>query len=214
MEPTRIVVGRMVPLMRASIDTDQIIPHRYLTRVERAGFGEFLFCDWAHLGDGSLDPSFELNRPQYRGATVLVAGPNFGSGSSREHAPWALQDYGFSAVIAASFADIFRANCFKVGLPAIVLSAGEVAALASLAAGDPSAQVTIDIEAQTVSAAGVAASFEITPEVKRVLLGGLDEVLVTLERAVDITEYEARRPRFRPSMGDGGSGPPKGARNG
>jgi 3-isopropylmalate/(R)-2-methylmalate dehydratase small subunit len=214
MEPIRKVVGRMVPLMRASIDTDQIIPHRYLTRVERAGFGEFLFHDWAHLEDGSLDPSFELNRPEYRGATVLIAGPNFGSGSSREHAPWALQDYGFSAVIAPSFADIFRANCFKVGLPAIVLSTGDIEALARLAAGDPSAEATIDLEAQTVSAPGVAASFEIAPEVKRALLGGLDEVLVTLEHAVDITEYEGRRPRFRPSMRDGGSGHPKGESNG
>jgi 3-isopropylmalate/(R)-2-methylmalate dehydratase small subunit len=214
MGPIRIVVGRMVPLMRASIDTDQIIPHRYLTRVERAGFGEFLFHDWAHLEDGSLDPSFELNRREYRGATVLVAGPNFGSGSSREHAPCALQDYGFKAVIAPSFADIFRANCFKVGLPAIVLSAAEVGALADLAALDPSAEATIDLEAQTVSAPGVAASFEIAPEVKRALLGGLDEVLVTLECVMEIAEYERRRPRFRPSTKDGGSGPSKGARNG
>jgi 3-isopropylmalate/(R)-2-methylmalate dehydratase small subunit len=213
MEPIRKVVGRMVPLMRASIDTDQIIPHRYLTRVERAGFGEFLFRDWAHLEDGSPDPAFVLNRPQHRGATVLVAGPNFGSGSSREHAPWALQDYGFGAVIAPSFADIFRANCFKVGLLAIVLGAGEVQALADLAEGDPLAEVTIDLESQTVSAPGLVASFEIAPEVKRALLSGRDEVLGTLEHVVDIAGYEQRRPRFRPSVTDVGSGV-GGARNG
>ncbi len=205
MQPIRTITGRMVPLMRASIDTDQIIPHRYLTRVERSGFGQFLFHDWAHLEDGSLDPGFELNKEEHRGASVLVTGPNFGSGSSREHAPWALQDHGFRAVIAPSFADIFRANCFKVALLAVVLPADRVEALADLAASDPTTEVTIDLAAQTVSAAGTTDSFEIDPEVKRALLGGLDEVLGTLEHAVEIAEYEQGRPRFRPSLSDGGS---------
>ncbi len=203
MEPIRIITGRMVPLMRASIDTDQIIPHRYLTRVERTGFGEVLFHDWAHRSDGSLDPDFELNEERYRGATVLVTGPNFGSGSSREHAPWALQDYGFKAVIAPSFADIFRVNCFKVGLLAVTLPAPDVEALAALATGDPAVEISIDLEAQTVSFGGTTVPFEIDPEVKRALLGGLDEVSGTLEHEAEIREYESSRPRFMPSLNAG-----------
>src|SRR5690625_1844431 len=152
-EPVNIIEGGMVPLDRADIDTDQIMPKQFLKRMERTGFGEFMFHDWRE------DPSFVLNDPRYAGAKVLVSGPNFGSGSSREHAPWGLQQYGFEAVIAPSFADIFRGNCAKIGLLTIELDAATCKRLVALASDDPSTVVRIDLPAQTVESVGVSATF-------------------------------------------------------
>ncbi len=200
MEPVRTIEGTMAPLPRADVDTDQIIPKQFLKRIERTGFGPFLFYDWAQDAEGEPDPAFVLNRPEYRQAVVLVTGPNFGSGSSREHAPWALADWGFRAVIAPSFADIFRTNCHKNGLLPVVLEPGEVERLVELATDDPATQVTIDLEAQTVTAPGFSASFPIDPAVKHRLLNGLDDIALTLAKAGAIDTYEAGRPGFKPSL--------------
>jgi len=197
--------GRMAPLLRPNIDTDQIIPQRFLKRIERAGFGRFLFADWAEDEEGEPIASFVLNRPEYRQASVLITGRNFGSGSSREHAPWSLQDRGFRVIIAPSFADIFRANCCKIGLLAVELAPDQVEALAALAEDDPAAIVTVDLEAQTVSAPGVDADFNIDPFVKHSLINGIDGIAATLERAHMITEYEELRPGFRPSLRGSGA---------
>ncbi len=200
MEPVRVVTGTMAPLPRANVDTDQIIPKQFLKRIERTGFGPFLFYDWAHDVESERDPQFVLNRPEYRQAAVLVTGPNFGSGSSREHAPWALADWGFRAIVAPGFADIFRNNCHKNGLLPVVLTDAEVAALTRLAEDDPAAEVTIDLEAQTVSAPGVHARFDIDQSVKHRLLNGLDDIALTLQHAGAITAYEASRPAHKPRL--------------
>ncbi len=200
MEPVSTITGTMAPLPRADVDTDQIIPKQFLKRIERTGFGPYLFYDWARDAEGEPDPDFPLNKPEHLDATVLVSGPNFGSGSSREHAPWAIQDRGFAAVIAPSFADIFRNNCHKNGLLPVALSDGEVAALVELAGHDPTAQVTIDLEAQTVSAPGFEATFEIDQNVKHRLRNGLDDIALTLEHEAAIGEFEAVRPAFKPSV--------------
>jgi len=197
MEPVRTIVGRAAPLPRANIDTDQIIPKQFLKRVERSGFGEFLFYDWARDEEGEFDPSFILNRPEYANAVVLVTGPNFGSGSSREHAPWSLQDWGLRAIIAPSFADIFRSNCTKIGLLPVVLDDEEVTVLTRIAS-DPSNEVTVDLEAQTVMAPGFTASFEIDAFTKHCLLNGLDEIALTLEHGDEIAAFELGRPPFKP----------------
>ena len=156
MDPVTTITGKAMPLPLANVDTDQIMPKQFLKRVERSGFGEYLFYDWARDEEGELDPGFVLNDPAYAGAQVLVAGPNFGSGSSREHAPWALEDWGFRAVVAPSFADIFYNNCTKIGLLPVVLTDDEVATLTEIA-GDPENQVTVDLATQTVSATGFSA---------------------------------------------------------
>jgi 3-isopropylmalate/(R)-2-methylmalate dehydratase small subunit len=199
MQPISIISGQMAPLPRANVDTDQIIPKQFLKRVERSGFGPFLFWDWAQDAEGELDPGFILNRPEYAEAAVLVSGPNFGSGSSREHAPWALEDRGFRAIIAPSFADIFQGNSYNVGLLPIALSAEDVATLTALA-DDPSNQVTIDLPAQTVVSSDFGASFEIDPAVKRRLLNGLDHVALTLAHAEEIQRFEQDRPAWKPRL--------------
>jgi 3-isopropylmalate/(R)-2-methylmalate dehydratase small subunit len=199
MQPISIISGQMAPLPRANVDTDQIIPKQFLKRVERSGFGPFLFWDWAQDAEGELDPGFILNRPEYAEAAVLVSGPNFGSGSSREHAPWALEDRGFRAIIAPSFADIFQGNSYNVGLLPIALSAEDVATLTALA-DDPSNQVTIDLPAQTVVSGDFGASFEIDPAVKRRLLNGLDHVALTLAHAEEIQRFEQDRPAWKPRL--------------
>ena len=199
MQPVAVISGQMAPLPRANIDTDQIIPKQFLKRVERSGFGPFLFWDWAQDAEGELDPGFILNRPEYSGAVVLVSGPNFGSGSSREHAPWALEDRGFRAIIAPSFADIFRGNSYNVGLLPIALSAEEVAELTAIAA-DPVNQVTIDLPAQTVMSGDFEASFDIDPAVKHRLLNGLDHVALTLAHAEEIERFEQERPAWKPRL--------------
>ncbi|MEA2009104.1 MAG: 3-isopropylmalate dehydratase small subunit [Actinomycetota bacterium] len=199
MEPITVITGQMAPLPLANVDTDQIIPAQFLKRVERSGFGPFLFWEWVHDAEGEIDPDFVINRSEYADAVVLVSGPNFGSGSSREHAPWAIEDRGFRAIIAPSFADIFRGNCHNVGLLPIVLTDDEVARLTELAE-DPSNTITIDLEAQSVVSGDVEATFEIDPGIKNRLLNGLDPIALTLEHAAEIEEFEESRPSWRPSL--------------
>jgi len=199
MEPVGVITGRAAPLPRANVDTDQIIPKQFLKRVERSGFGEFLFYDWAADHEGEPDPEFILNQPPYSNSVVLVAGPNFGSGSSREHAPWSLQDWGFEAIIAPSYADIFYSNCTKVGLLPIVLPAAEVTALTTIAE-DTTNEVVVDLEAQTVTAGDFSATFEIDPFIKHCLLNGLDEIALTLVHTNEIGAYEHHRPAFKPTI--------------
>jgi 3-isopropylmalate/(R)-2-methylmalate dehydratase small subunit len=193
MEPFRRHEGRMAPLDRANVDTDQIIPKQFLKRIERSGFGPFLFYDWRRN-----DPGFVLNRPEYEGATVLVAGPNFGCGSSREHAPWSLEDAGFRAVIAPSFADIFRTNCLKIGMLPVALPEASVRRLLELAEEDPTTTVTVDLESQTVSAAGFSERFELDPYSRECLLNGWDAVALTLRHDAEIAAYESRRQSWLP----------------
>ena len=199
MEPVTTITGVAAPLPRANVDTDQIIPKQFLKRVERSGFGEFLFYDWAADHEGEPDPDFVLNKAEYRNAVVLVAGPNFGSGSSREHAPWALQDWGFRAIVAPSFADIFANNCTNVGLLPVVLTDDEVARLTAIAEV-PGNTVTVDLASQTVTAEGFTASFAIDPFTKECLLNGLDQIALSLRHADEIATFEGRRPRYKPTV--------------
>ncbi|MPZ48171.1 MAG: 3-isopropylmalate dehydratase small subunit [Dehalococcoidia bacterium] len=194
MDPVTRIQGVALPLNRADVDTDQIIPAKYLKLVERTGFGRFLFDSWRK------DESFVLNDPRYAGAQVLISGPNFGCGSSREHAPWALQDYGFRAVIAPSFADIFRNNCAKIGLLLVPLPQDEVDILLKRAEANPNTQVIVDLESQSVSVAGESWSlnFDVDPFVKHCLLNGLDDISLTLQHEADISAFEAQRPDFLP----------------
>ena len=199
MQPVTVITGQMAPLPRANVDTDQIIPKQFLKRVERSGFGPYLFWDWAQDAEGEKDPDFILNRAAYDDAVVLVSGPNFGSGSSREHAPWALEDRGFRAIIAPSFADIFRGNSYNVGLLPIDLTDDEVATLTDVAE-DPANEVTIDLPAQTVTCGEFMAFFEIDPSVKHRLLNGLDHIALTLEHADEIERFEETRPEWKPKL--------------
>lgn len=194
MEKFTIHTGQSVPLMNDNIDTDQLIPKTYLKRVEKSGFGEFLFDDWRYLADCSLNPDFILNHPDYQQATILVAGDNFGSGSSREHAAWALMDYGFKAVIAGSFSDIFYMNATKNGLLPIVLDQNAREKIAHLPSNH---QLTIDLAAQTVSVGEDTYHFDIDETWKYKLLNGLDEIGITLQSADEITAYEQTIPSYR-----------------
>ncbi len=188
MKPVRAVEGRCVPLGRSDVDTDQIIPSEWLKRVERTGFGRGLFSEWRD------DPQFVLNQPEYLGATILLAGARFGTGSSREHAVWALMDYGFAAVIASSFGDIFANNASKQGLVTVALGSVDVDALASLVAGDPQLHVTIDIHDLTVEvpSTGWRRTFDLGPLTRERLLNGWDDIGLTLRHESEITAYEAR----------------------
>ena len=191
----RTHTGLVAILDRPNVDTDQIIPKQFLKRVERTGFGEFLFYDWRFLPNGQPDPAFPMNESRYRGASVLIAGKNFGCGSSREHAPWALADYGFRAIIAPSFADIFANNCLKNGLLPVVLSDAEASELTRRAKEIESYQITVDLEKKTVSDAhGFSAAFEIGEFQRYCLLEGLDDIGLTLKHEPEITAYENRRP--------------------
>jgi 3-isopropylmalate/(R)-2-methylmalate dehydratase small subunit len=193
MEPFRIHTGAVAPLDRANIDTDQIIPKQFLKRVERTGFGEFLFYDWRFLPDGVADPSFPLNNPRYLDASILVAGKNFGCGSSREHAPWALLDYGFRAVIAPSFADIFANNSLKNGLVPVTLKGQEVAAIVRRAVNGEPYRLTVDLERLLVTDEGeFEASFAIDSFPRYCLMEGLDEIGLTLKHEPEISSYEQR----------------------
>jgi 3-isopropylmalate/(R)-2-methylmalate dehydratase small subunit len=193
MEPFRIHRGSAVPLDRANVDTDQIIPKQFLKRVERSGYGDFLFYGWRYLPDGSPDPAFILNQPQFAGASILLAGRNFGCGSSREHAPWALRDYGFRALIAPAFADIFATNCCKNGILACVLPDSQVAELMRRSAAVPGYQLTVDLESRRIhDAAGFEAAFSIDDFRRKFLLEGLDDIGLTLKHAAEIDDYEAR----------------------
>ncbi|KOU00101.1 isopropylmalate isomerase [Streptomyces sp. NRRL F-4711] len=184
--------GRVVPLRRSNVDTDQIIPAHWLKKVTRDGFEDGLFEAWRK------DPEFVLNRPERAGATVLVAGPDFGTGSSREHAVWALQNYGFKTVISSRFADIFRGNSLKNGLLTVVLDQKTVDALWELVEKDPQAEITVDLEAREVRAEGVTASFELDENSRWRLLNGLDDISITLRNEDEIAAYEAGRPSFKP----------------
>jgi 3-isopropylmalate/(R)-2-methylmalate dehydratase small subunit len=195
MEAVRTVTGRALPLNRSDVDTDQIIPAEWLKRVERTGFGEGLFSAWRK------DPGFVLNRPEHQDAVILVAGPNFGTGSSREHAVWALMDHGFKAVVSPRFADIFRTNCTKAGLvPAQVDEATGAALLAALEA-DPSLEVTVDVESRRVwaAAAGIEAAFPLDDFTQHRLLEGLDDIGLTMRNEHLISKFETRRSDLLPS---------------
>lgn len=194
MTPFLIHTGIAAPLDRANVDTDQIIPKQFLKRIERTGFGQFLFYDWRFRPDGKLDSSFVLNHPLYRQASILVAGKNFGCGSSREHAPWALADYGFRVIIAPSFADIFANNCMKNGLLPVTLADEEVAEITKRAREIENYELTVDLEGRTVfDAQGFAASFKIDEFQRRCLMEGLDDIGLTLLHEADITAFEQAR---------------------
>jgi 3-isopropylmalate/(R)-2-methylmalate dehydratase small subunit len=194
MLPFRVHTGVAAPLDRPNVDTDQIIPKQFLKRIERTGFGEFLFYDWRYTAEGRPDPSFVLNEPRYRGASVLLAGRNFGCGSSREHAPWALADYGFRAVIAPSFADIFSNNCTKNGIVPVALSDELVAGLMRRSGDTEGYRLTVDLERREVrDESGFRAPFEFDEFRRYCLLEGLDDIGLTLRHESDITAYERRR---------------------
>ena len=198
MEPVRVISGTAAPLDRSDIDTDQIIPASWLKRVERSGFGTGLFSAWR---EG--DPAFVLNRPEYSGASILIAGPNFGVGSSREHAVWALTDYGFKAVISPRFGDIFRTNATKTGLVPVVVPPEFAEALMRAVERDPTLVITIDIAEGWASApaAGLDADFPLDDFTRMRLLEGLDDVGLTLRHVGAIGAYEARRPAWMPRLG-------------
>jgi 3-isopropylmalate/(R)-2-methylmalate dehydratase small subunit len=193
MEPIARIEGTALPLDRADVDTDQIIPAVHLKRIERTGFGPFLFDEWRK------DPSFVLNDPRYAGASIMLAGPNFGSGSSREHAPWAIEDAGFRAVIAPSFGDIFRNNSLKIGLLPVELPQESVRALMDAVLDDPTTVIVVDLDARSVSAPGVDETFPIDDFTRRRLMEGLDEIGLTLQHEEEIAVYEAARPSWLPT---------------
>ncbi len=193
MDPIAVIEGTAVPLDRSDVDTDQIIPAQYLKRIERTGFGPFLFDEWRK------DPDFVLNDERYRGASILIAGANFGSGSSREHAPWALEDYGFRAVIAPSFADIFRNNCFKIGLLPVELRAESVRALMDASLDDPTTRIVIDLPDRAVRAPGLDETFDIDEFTHWRLVEGLDDIGLSLRNEEKISAFEATRPSWLPT---------------
>ncbi|MFC8142602.1 3-isopropylmalate dehydratase small subunit [Streptomyces paradoxus] len=192
MEAFTTHTGRAVPLRRSNVDTDQIIPAHWLKKVTRDGFEDGLFEAWRK------DETFVLNHSERQGATVLVAGPDFGTGSSREHAVWALQNYGFKAVISSRFADIFRGNSLKNGLLTVVLEQKTVDALWELTEQDPQAEITVDLQRREVRAEGITAAFELDENSRWRLLNGLDDISITLQNEADIAAYEAKRPAFKP----------------
>ena len=197
MEPFKKLTGIVAPLPRVNVDTDQIIPAQFMKRVERTGYGEFLFFAWRYLRDGTPNPDFELNRPGYEGAQVLVSGRNFGSGSSREHAVWALHGYGFRAVIAPKFADIFYNNCIQNGILPVVLPEELVNELMRRAQRRPGYRLTVNLDLQTVyDSEGFEETFEIDPFVRERLLKGLDGIAMTLQAEDEISEFESKRPRW------------------
>ena len=193
MKPLRVHKGIAVPMHKINIDTDQIIPKQFLKRIERTGYGEFLFFDWRRTSAGDPDPSFELNDPRYKGSQILVAGKNFACGSSREHAAWALSDYGFRVVIAPTFADIFFSNAGKNGIVLARLTEEQVAELLHNAKTIPNYQLTVSLEAQTVTdGRGFSATFEVDPFRKFCLLEGLDDIGLTLRHAAALDAFEKK----------------------
>jgi 3-isopropylmalate/(R)-2-methylmalate dehydratase small subunit len=195
MLPFKKHTGKVAPLYRANIDTDQIIPKQFLKRIERTGFGQFLFNDWRKSAEGAPDPNFVLNQPKYAGSTILVAAKNFGCGSSREHAVWALADFGFRAVIAPSFADIFANNCAKNGVLTVVLNEETTAEIARRASENDAYEMTIDLETRTVQdSSGLNSNFQIDDFTRHCLLTGLDDIALTLQHDADIAAYEAHHP--------------------
>ena len=204
MQPVTTISARACPLDLNDVDTDLIIPKQYLKRVDRTGFGPFAFSERRYDDEGNPNPEFPMNQPEHAGARVLVTGRNFGCGSSREHAPWALEDAGFQAIIAPSFADIFRTNCGKIGVVCVQLDESIVRRLFALIEADPSIDVTVDLADQRVTAPavgdleGVDVAFEIDPHLKHCLLNGLDDVALTLQHEDVIGVYEATRPSYKP----------------
>ena len=199
MEKFTVLKGLAAPLDRVNVDTDQIIPKQYLKTIKRTGLREGLFSDWRYTSSGETDTTFFMNQARYQNAAVLVAGDNFGCGSSREHAPWALLDYGLRCVIAPSFADIFFNNCFKNGMLPVVLKADEVIQLIKEIEATPGYELTVDLAAQSVKTpSGASFHFEIDPFRKDCLLNGLDEIGLTLQHEADITAYEERRKQEAP----------------
>ena len=194
MEPVKKVEGKALPLGRDDVDTDQIVPSDALKRIERTGFGKFLFSEWRE------DPDFVINRPEHEGAAVLLAGQNFGCGSSREHAPWAIQDYGFGAVVAPSFADIFKNNCAKIGLLAVELSEEAVQRLLDIVREDPEARVSVDLEGRVVKAPGFEEPFAFDNFARYRLLNGLDDIGLTLTHEDELEAFERSRPGFLPKV--------------
>ncbi len=197
MQPINVLTSTAAPLDRPNVDTDQIIPKQFLKRIERTGYGEFLFFDWSRIQEGAdagkPDPAFVLNNPAYKGAKILIAGKNFGCGSSREHAAWALTDFGFLAVIAPSFADIFFSNAGKNGMILVRLSEADVELLMHRSEENPNHQITINLEAQTiVDDQGFSATFEIDPFRKYCLLNGLDDIGLTLRHESELDAYESK----------------------
>ncbi|MDP4620734.1 MAG: 3-isopropylmalate dehydratase small subunit [Thermoleophilia bacterium] len=193
MDPITIVTSKVAPMDRADVDTDQIIPKQFLKRIERTGFGEFLFHDWRD------EDFYLLDRPEYAGARILVAGRNFGCGSSREHAPWAIQDFGFDVVIAPSFADIFRTNCTKIGMLPVTLPDEDVRAIIASSLAEPGCEMTVDLEECAVTRPdGRTVEFHIEDSVRDRLLNGWDDIGLTLQRAGAIDAYEADREREGP----------------
>ena len=193
MEPVRTIHGKVLPLNRSDVDTDQIIPAKYLKRIERTGFGEFAFEAWRK------DPSFVLNDRAFEGAPIMVTGPNFGCGSSREHAPWALQDLGLQAIIAPSFADIFRNNCAKIGLLTVVLPQSDIDQMVARAEDAPGFMAEVDLETQTVRFGSEVRTFEIDAFVKDCLLNGWDDISLTLQHDDEIAAFERERPGYKPA---------------
>jgi 3-isopropylmalate/(R)-2-methylmalate dehydratase small subunit len=193
MEPIRVIEGTALPVDRSDVDTDQIIPAEYLKRIERTGFGPYLFAEWRK------DPSFVLNDPRYAGASVMLAGANFGCGSSREHAPWAIEDAGFRAIIAPSFADIFRNNCTKVGVLPVELRDESVRALMDAVLDDPTTRIVVELEHRSVAAPGLDETFDIEDFTAWRLLEGLDDIGLTLRHVDAIAAHETRRPSWLPT---------------
>lgn len=194
MQPFVKHTGLVATMDRANVDTDQIIPKQFLKRIERTGFGQFLFFDWRFLDDGSPNPEFELNQPEVQGASVLVTRRNFGSGSSREHAVWAIDDFGIRAILAPSFADIFYSNCFKNGTLPIPLTEEQIDDIFARAAKTPGYKLTVDLESKTISdEQGLSIAFEIDEFRRHKLLNGLDDIALTLQQEDKIREYEAKQ---------------------
>jgi 3-isopropylmalate/(R)-2-methylmalate dehydratase small subunit len=194
LKPFRKHTGLVAPLDRANVDTDQIIPKQFLKRIERTGFGQFLFYDWRFLPNGELNPSFVLNEPRYQGASILVADKNFGCGSSREHAPWALGEFGFRVIVAPSFADIFTNNCFKNGMLPVALSDDHVRDVMRRAQESARYELTVDLEEGIIAdKSGFSAAFEVGSFQRYCLLEGLDDIALTLKHEDAIKAYEASR---------------------
>lgn len=195
MRPFTVHTGLVVPLDRSNVDTDQLIPKQFLKRIERTGFGQFLFFDWRFLDNGQPNPEFVLNRPQYAGASILLSQRNFGCGSSREHAPWALEDYGFRVILAPSFADIFYNNCFKNGMLPLKFDEAVISDLFAREAAHPGYKLTVDLEKGAITDDfGLSLKFEIDAFRRHCLLNGLDDIGLTLEYEAEIATYEQAHP--------------------
>ena len=192
MEPFVKIKGLVATLDRVNVDTDQIIPKQFLKRIEKTGYGQFLFYDWRLNEDGSPKPDFELNAPQFKGASILLTRDNFGCGSSREHAPWALLDYGFRSILAPSFADIFYNNCFKNGMLPVRLPQDQISELFEWVGANSGAQLTVDLESQTLSGDSMEYPFEVDPFRRDCLLKGLNDIDLTLQYEEQIREYEGK----------------------